>query len=179
MPVFFEDRNYRFFLNQLERYVLPFSHVYAYCLLKNHFHLLIKIRDDYELDRAISQNKEKSYYWHASNGFSSFLKSYTRAMNKAYNRTGPLFEPKFKRIHVENDYYFSRLIMYIHHNPVKHNLTNNFERYPHSSYKAHIYKAPTQLERNEVLSWFGGVEGYISFHQRGDSEKLPETLLAE
>ena len=106
MAVFLEDKNYRFFLNQLARYVLPFSQVYAYCLLKNHFHFLIKVRDELELDKAISQNKEKPYYWHVSNGFSSFLKSYTRAVNKVYDRSGPLFEPKFKRIHIDNDYYF-------------------------------------------------------------------------
>lgn len=179
MPVFFEERNYRFFLNQLEQYVLPFSHVYAYCLLKNHFHLLIKVRDDSALDVAIEQNKEKPYYWHVSNSFSSFLKSYTRAVNKAYNRTGPLFEPKFRRILVENDHYFSRLVMYIHHNPVKHNLVKDFEKYPHSSYSAHISSAPTKLERKEVLSWFGGVDQYVSFHQKDHPEKLLEILFGE
>lgn len=179
MPVFFEDKNYRFFLNQLERYVLPFSNVYAYCLLKNHFHLLIKVRDDYELDRTISQNKDKPYYWHVSNGFSSLLKSYTRAINKVYSRTGPLFEPKFKRIHVENDYYFSRLVMYIHHNPVKHNITRNFEKYLHSSYLSYISRAPTRLERKEVLSWFGGIEEFIAFHRGNSSNELPEVLLGE
>ena len=40
--IFIEDRNYAFFLSLIQKYILPISEVHAYCLLKNHFHLLIK-----------------------------------------------------------------------------------------------------------------------------------------
>jgi len=41
--VFFEERNYRHFLSLYAKYILPNADTYAYCLLRNHFHLLVRI----------------------------------------------------------------------------------------------------------------------------------------
>lgn len=169
--VFFESKNYHYFLQQYARYVKPFVHTFAYCLLNNHFHLLIRVKSEEELEKAISQAKEKPLYWHVSNGFSSFLQSYTRAVNKMYDRTGALFESPFKRIAVTNDAYFSQLIAYIHLNPVKHGFVKDLKEYPYSSYHAHLATSKTKLNRKEVLDWFGGEQAYTSFHSDQQSFK--------
>ena len=179
MPVFFEPKNYDYFLKQYALYVHPFVETFAYCLLGNHFHLLLRVRDVAQLDLAIKKNKEKPYYWHVSNGFSSFLKSYTRAMNAMYNRTGALFETPFKRIEVKEESYFSALIAYIHRNPEKHGLVKNFKSYPYSSYQAHLQEAPTFLSRQAVLDWFGGKEQYQAFHLQKKALPLTEEWLLE
>ncbi len=128
---------------------------------------------------VIGKDKEKSHYWHVSNGFSSFLQSYTRAMNKMYNRTGAIFETPFKRIEVKEDSYFSTLISYIHKNPEKHGLVDDFRDYPYSSYHAHLLDHTTKLSRSEVLEWFGGKEAYQNFHIETDNKLLDKNLLLE
>ncbi|RJE75044.1 MULTISPECIES: transposase [Reichenbachiella] len=163
--VFFASKNYDYFLQQYARYVHPWVRTYAYCLLNNHFHLLIQVKSEEELSAVMLKDKDKPSYWHVSNGFSSFLQGYTRAINKHYDRTGPLFERPFKRIAVTNNAYFSQLIRYIHHNPVKHGFVTDHKEYPYSSYHAHLATTSTKLYRREVLDWFGGKENYASFHE--------------
>lgn len=164
--VFFEEKNYHYFLKQYSRYVHPLVHTYAYCLLGNHFHILIKVRSGEHIRSVVQHNKEKEAYWHISNAFSSFLQSYTRAMNKMYHRKGPLFESPFKRIAVPEEAYFSRLLIYIHLNPEKHGIIDDYRNYPYSSYHAYReMEKNTKLNKAEVLAWFGGNKGFIDFHQ--------------
>lgn len=165
-PVFFEAKNYHYFLQQYAKYVFPFVETYSYCLLENHYHLLIRIRSEIELTNIIKTNLDKPLHWHVSNGFSSFLQSYTRSINKMYNRSGALFEAPFKRIEVEEESYFTTLIAYIHCNPQKHEIVTDFRDYSYSSYDAHLDNKQTKLQRTEVLNWFGGRDGYIHFHQQ-------------
>ncbi|MEL7002148.1 MAG: hypothetical protein AAFN93_05350 [Bacteroidota bacterium] len=176
--VFFEEKSYSYFLKQYAKYVNPFVDTFAYCLLSNHFHFLIRVRSAEELDTAVKKNLDKPHCWHVSNGFSSWLQSYTRAVNKMYNRTGSLFESPFKRIQVVDDAHFTQLISYIHQNPQKHGLVKDYREYPHSSYHAHLleYKS-SKLRRAEVLEWFGGNGGYIRFHQ--EQQKGLEELMNE
>ena len=150
-PVFFDEKNYGYFLQQYAKYVYPFVETYAYCLLGNHFHLLIRVRSAEELNKIIPKGNEKPHHWHVSNGFSSFLQSYTRAMNEMYDRTGAMFESPFKRIEVKEESYFSALISYIHKNPETHGLINDFRDYVHSSYHAHLLDKTTKLNRSQVL----------------------------
>ena len=72
-PVFFESKNYDYFLQQYARYVHPWVETFAYCLLGNHFHLLIRVRSEEQLSELIKKNSDKPLHWHVSNGFSSFF----------------------------------------------------------------------------------------------------------
>ena len=175
--VFFEEGNYHYFLEKYAQYVFPWVKTYAYCLLSNHYHLLVKVRDESELN--ITSNMDKSYTWHVSNAFSSFLQSYTRSMNKVYGRSGALFETPFKRIEVQNEAYFSKLVSYIHQNPQKHGIIADFKDYPHSSYWSHLSTTKqSKLERTDVLDWFGGDKQYQYFHNDGPAE-IEKKLMIE
>jgi len=163
---FFEERNYYYFLQKFSQFVNPFTYTFAYCLLGNHFHFLIRTKSEEEIRHYLNGKKqEKSVSWHLSNGFGSLFKSYAQAINKGYERTGGLFEEPFHRIEVAEDSYFTRLIFYIHYNPQKHGIVNDFKEYPYSSYSSHISQKHTKLQKTEVLNWFGGKEQYEKFHQ--------------
>lgn len=179
MPVFLELKNYDYFLQQYAKYVDPFVKTFAYCLLNNHFHFLIQVKSEKELTGVIQKDMEKPPYWHVSNGFSSFLQSYTRAVNKMAGRTGPLFEPRFKRIAINNDAYFSQLITYIHRNPEKHGFVSDFRDYPYSSYHAHLSHLKTKLNRKEVLDWFGGKNEYVQFHKDQSFQPIEQEWFLE
>ena len=86
-------------------------------------------------------------------------------MNKMYSRTGPLFESPFKRIVVEDEAYFSRLVTYIHQNPEKHGIIDDYRNYPYSSYHAYLEaEKATKLNKAEVLGWFGDYKGFTASH---------------
>lgn len=176
--IFFEEKNYHFFLEKYAQYVFPWVKTYAYCLLGNHYHLLIQVREENEI--TLPKDTDKSYDWFVSNAFSSFLKSYTRSMNKVYSRSGSLFESPFKRIEVTNDSYYSRLVSYIHQNPQKHGIIDDFKDYQHSSYHSHLSTSKnSKLERTDVLAWFGGENAYRDFHADEDARIEKELTLED
>ncbi|TAE38600.1 MAG: hypothetical protein EAY66_03845 [Sphingobacteriales bacterium] len=165
--IFLEEKNYAYFLQKYAQYIFPFFDTYAYCLLKNHFHLLVQAKPENDIRLFLNgKHKEKSISWILSNSFSSLFKSYAQAINKQYGRTGGLFEEPFHRIEVNSDSYFLRLIYYIHTNPQKHGFVLDFRDYKHSSYHSHLLTKTTKLKKENVLEWFGGKEGFIEFHSQ-------------
>ena len=154
--IFKEPRNYDLFLNLMKKYLLKVADVYAYCLMNNHFHLLVRIKDASDIEEI--NLREKPHL-----GFSHFLNSYTQSINKAYNRKGSLFQEHLKRVRVTDDDYFTQLIAYIHLNPVKHGFSDDL-KYPYSSYNAITSDKKTLLRRNEVLHRFGDIENFKHWH---------------
>ncbi|MGB0880306.1 MAG: transposase [Polaribacter sp.] len=148
--VFLDELNYSYFLNLVKKYLVPISKIYCYCLLKNHFHILLRIDDD-------SIN--------ASQRFSNLFNAYTKAINKKYGRTGSLFEKPFKRIKISDEEYLKKLILYIHLNPEKHQISEDFKEYKHSSYQAILSTNKTDLAREDVISLFDDIENFIETHQ--------------
>ena len=144
------------FLQLIKKYLLKVADIYAYCLLSNHFHLLVRMKD--ESDIVEKSMKEKPYL-----GFSHFLNSYAQIINKAYNRKGSLFQEHLKRIRVTDDDYFIQLVAYIHLNPIKHGLSDNLS-YPYSSYNAMISNKKTLIKREDVLNYFEDIENFKYWH---------------
>ena len=97
--------------------------------------------------------------------FSNLFNAYTKAINKAYGRTGSLFAERFGRIAVTSDRYFLQLITYIHLNSQKHGFVDDFREWPWSSYHALRGAGDTRLDRTEVLGWFGNRAQFESLHR--------------
>jgi REP element-mobilizing transposase RayT len=153
--IFIEERNYAYFMKLYGKYVSPVAETYAYCLLCNHFHLMVRINDC-----------QSSKDWQSSSrAFSNLFSTYTKAINKAYQRTGSLFEKPFKRKPITNERYYKALVAYIHQNPQIHGLIDDFRDWPFSSYQAMISREPTQLAREVTLAWFDGSRGLVQSHE--------------
>ena len=151
--IFMNDENKSFFLKQLDKYLTDKISIFAYCLMDNHFHMVVRIDDE---EKIVKQS------------FSNFFNSYAKAFNKQNDRTGSLFEKHFKRIRLDEEEYLKNLIVYVHLNP-KHHLDLNFEDYKFSSYKSILSSRETKLNRNEVLELFGGLGNFIFCHnERND-----------
>ena len=163
--IFLEDKNYNYFLLKYAIYVYTFVETHAYCLLKNHFNFLIKVRSESEIRNFLNgKNEAKTIEWIISNAFSSLFKSYSQAINKVYNRSGGLFEEPFHRIEIDNNKYLSKLIWYIHYNPQKHGFVNDFRDYPFSSYHSFLSNKMTKLEKDKVIFNFGDLRSFIKYH---------------
>lgn len=184
--IFKEERNYTYFLDKYAKCISPIADTYAYCLLKNHFHLAVKIKTEQEILDFYLKKKNVGVVQNLPDAikiinqqFAVLFNGYAQAINKAYNRTGGLFEESFRRIMVNNDYYFTELVYYIHHNPQKHGFVNDFRDYHHSSYHSHLSIALTKLKRDEVLEWFGNRSEYEKFHLRNQNLKNLDKFIIE
>ena len=171
--IFKEERNYSYFLQKYAQFVEPVAQTYAYCLLRNHFHLLVRTKPESEIRKEAFLQKEgflekkhedKSIEWILSNAFASFFKSYAISINKAHKRTGALFEEPFLRKEVNSYQYFTSVLAYVHQNAQHHGFVKDFRDYPHSSYQSFLLAKTTRLQKAYVLDWFGGVDAYQGFH---------------
>lgn len=186
--IFIEERNYRFFMQRYARYVDPVADTYAYSLLRNHFHGLIRTRTIEEqktwqlqavrvrdAQRTIAAFKPKD----PSQQIGNLLNSYTKAINEAYGRTGSLFQHPFGRIEVTTEAYLRNLVTYIHQNPQKHGLATDFRLWPYSSYNVLWTDKPTRLQRDEVIEWFTNRQVFVEIHEQPISEVLLAPLVLE
>lgn len=186
--IFKHEENYSYFLKKYDRYISPIADTYAYCLLNNHFHFLIKAKAESEILNPLNPNrghnpvrvgKTLNATKRISQQFSNLFNGYTQAFNKQHDRTGKLFELPFRRIAVESDPYFSMLIYYIHANPQKHGLISDFREWPHSSYHSHLSDRPTKLNRQEVIQWFGERKEFLEFHASFQDVRLISPIILD
>jgi len=179
--IFREEKNYSFFLDKYRQYIVPVADTMSFCLMPNHFHILIRVKKHGVIEKLIlnrpkgqkeftkadnAQEKENYVALFLSKQFSNLFSSYTQAYNLVYARKGSLFLKNFKRKPIEHDDYFIRLVNYIHRNPVNHGFVNKPQQWKYSSYNAIVSDQPTLVKREEVLYWFGGLASFMYNHLR-------------
>ncbi|MFN0213895.1 MAG: transposase [Saprospiraceae bacterium] len=158
--IFREERNYAYFLKQWKKHISPVADTYAYCLLGNHFHVLIRVKESILAEKMSDMSRMNQAEQHLAN----FFNAYAKGFNKTYSRSGKLFEERFKKKKVTSNRYFTQLIYYIHSNAQRHGFIHDFREYPHSSFPSILSERPTKLFRQEVLDWFGGTDQFKAFH---------------
>jgi putative transposase len=174
-PIFKETTNYEHFLSLYDKYISPIAQTYAWVLMGNHFHLLVRIKRHDEiiknpqgfknlegLNVGLDMNLEKRI----NQQFSNLFNAYTKAFNKRYFRTGSLFEHTFHRKLIDTDEYLRQVILYIHNNPIHHGFCKHPIEYPWSSYLTCTSDKATKLKRDEVIAWFGGIANYEEEHRK-------------
>ncbi|MFN0291440.1 transposase [Pedobacter helvus] len=158
--IFLDEENYLFFLSKFKKYLMPNVDVFAYCLMPNHFHFFIRINHLSAFEKGIK----------------NFFISYAKAINKKYDRVGSLFQGRYKISEINSDAYFTRIITYIHQNPLVSNLVSSLEDYRFSSYKSYLSpQRDSLLKREEVLDWFGGINNFIKYHEEIETYEVLKT----
>jgi REP element-mobilizing transposase RayT len=188
--LFRSNENYPFFLERYSHYIPPIADTFAYCLMPNHLHLMVRIKGEVEVLeylRTKGSNPDPTLQGFKTLGgfsrvishrFSHLFNSYTQSFNKYYGRKGSLFIPNFKRKKIHSDSYFATLIAYIHYNPVHHGFTKHPAEWPHSSWHAYVQQRKTRIRREEAIEWFGSRQEFFRAHRKIRIGKL-ETLFEE
>jgi len=175
--LFKNNGNYIYFLKKYAKYISPVADTFAYCLLPNHFHIALRIKDEQQIENTIKTDlKIKStnkldYKKYISKQFSNLFSSYTQAFNRQNERTGTLFERPFKRLHIDSNNYFREIIHYIHFNPVHHGFVEDLRDWKYSSFESFFSEKATLLKRAEVIDWFNNKEDFYTFHKKEIKEK--------
>lgn len=170
--LFYSEKNYEFFLRRFDLYLSDYVETYAFCLLPNHFHLLISIKESELI-------KENGKTMNVSQAFHRLFTSYSKAINKQENRHGSLFENPFKRKEITDTSYLTNLVFYVHANPQLHGFTDNFRTYFWSSFTKIMNDKPSKLRKQEVLDWFDDKDNYLFFHEQKMEFSILSNLLLE
>ncbi len=144
--------------------------IFAYCLMPNHFHFLLRQEEEKGVSRFIS----------------NFCNSFSKYINTKLKRTGPLFERPFRATHIENEEQLIHVSRYIHLNPVTSYLieSNDLPLYQWSSYQEYLSNRPKICDPSIVLSNFKNVNAYRNFvlnqvEYARELEKIKHLLLEE
>lgn len=202
--IFFTRENYLFFLEKLRKYILPHADVLAWCLMPNHFHLMISVNrveveiiDPMTLVHRINNqdsnithpmnsshrmsSKEPAKYRSLNDSIAIMLRSYTRAINKQYQKHGSLFEqhtkalcltepqgvsPAYFNTHfgamgnldLPETNYLNVCFDYIHLNPVSAKLVAEPEDWEFSSYRDYFCRRKGKLINRELAGELGLIE---------------------
>lgn len=180
--VFYRSENTAYFLKKYNHYLQPLLDTYAYSLLPNHFHLLVRVKPANEiigvgaaqlpgfknLENLVSLGDgaaiARSISEMVSNQFRLMFMSYAKAINKQEQRVGSLFQKNFKRVGVRSEAHLVNLVLYLHANPQLHGLCDDFREWTDSSYLSHLSERHTRLCRDEVMGWFGGRAAFVQRH---------------
>lgn len=145
----------------------PLVEIVCFCLMPNHFHMLIKQIEN--------------------NGISTFLSklsnSYTKYFNTKYKRVGPLFQGSFKAVRIEDDEQLLHVSRYIHLNPLIDYLTRDLKTYPYSSYTEFLGLKKGFCKKDIILDNFKTPSDYEKFvldqEDYGRSIKRMERMIQE
>jgi putative transposase len=176
--LFLSNENYRFFLQKYNEYLSAYVGTFAWCLLPNHFHLIIRVKDSSIIRNYLSGvnsqelvTTEKAFLKNEISlndlivsAFKRFFQSYSLSFNVQYKRQGNLFYKPFKRVEINKEEHFTQAIIYTHANPVKHGITKDLASWRWSSYQSFLSNSSTQLLRDEVLEWFGSKKEFERIH---------------
>jgi len=138
--IFQIDRDYKRFLELLGEFCDRFEiDLWSYVLMGNHYHLLLK---------TMRGNLSAAMQWLGT--------AYSTWFNRRHERSGHLFQGRFKSFVVEEEDYLHRLILYVHRNPVRARLVDRLADYRWSSYRYLAYdaKSPPWVQRESVLHLF-------------------------
>ena len=179
--IFFNRENYFFFLGKMKEYILPYADIMAWCLMPNHFHWMVYVREtDIFRSRGATQSRTPTISDNISfnKSIGILLASYTRAINNQENITGSLFREKTKaecltafngitpsfyntefgtimNITDPEKEYPQICFNYIHNNPVKAGLVKSAEDWEFSSFQDICGMRNGKLINRERINEFG------------------------
>jgi len=123
--------------------------ILAYCLMPNHFHLLLQQKKEFGISRFMAD----------------FTNSYTKYFNAKHERVGPLFQGLFKAVHIESDEQLMHIVRYIHLNPVVSYICSleNLENFPYSSYREYLSSNLHPFVSPISLDFFKSIDQFKEF----------------
>ncbi|MBI4529706.1 MAG: transposase [Deltaproteobacteria bacterium] len=158
--IFMEDKGRQSFLDLLADIGRLWKvEIYAYCLMDNHYHLLLSTPTG-GLSRAMRH----------LDGI------YTQKFNRVHHCDGPLFRGRYKAILIDAEEYFLSVVRYIHQNPLGAGVISDIDQYRWSSHWGYLNKkqCPEWLDTHSVMSRFGGLKEYQRFMHEEIEEQIEE-----
>lgn len=182
VPLFKNDKERMFFLQKWNRFISIIAEVWAYCLLNNHTHFIIKTKTEEEvltqlrqlnpeqitkaIDGYLKTPTEEIFRSIMERQVNSFLVSYTNTYNNYIQRKGGLFQQPFRRLFINDEAHLQQAIICTHANAQKHGLVNHFSEHRWHSYYSVLNHDTDFINAAAVLEFFGGEQNFEQVHKQ-------------
>lgn len=161
--IFFTERNYQFFLYKMSLFFREKAVVLAYCLMPNHYHLLVQIKSADFIQKSLQP----------------FLISYSLSVNHDQDRIGPLFQGRYQANLVGDDAYLLDCVKYIHLNPVQAGLVRTPQEWVYSSYREYASRNNKSfVDTSLVMQLFDSINDFRGFSE-SDIESYKSKYFSE
>ncbi|MEP6726634.1 MAG: hypothetical protein ABJC98_12485 [Bacteroidota bacterium] len=181
--LFRNDKDRICFLEKFSQFTQSIFNHQAYCMLDNHVHFIISVKDNSLLQQAIAGMNDgkktvamKRFLSEPANELftgglierqiNSFMVSYANIYNKTYRRNGGLFQSPFRRSTINGDAHLQQAIIYVHANAQKHGLIKDYRDYPYSSYNEMLSGKSLFVDVSGIINFFGGNKKFIELHEQ-------------
>jgi putative transposase len=180
IPLFKTEKEHLFFLEKWKRFTDPVFETWAYSLLDNHTHFIIKVKQQEEVIQMLSDLKEdaktkviREFLEKKEDSqigpiierqVNSFMVSYANTYNNIIERKGGLFQQPFRRSLIATETHLQQAIVYVHANAQKHRLVKDFKTHRFNSYHAILERNESIVNSTAVLNFFDGIDKFISIH---------------
>ena len=151
-------------ITDLEKRMPAVSEIYAYCIMSNHMHLMLKVTaEPPEFSKALGD----------------VLNAYAKWYNTLNHRMGSIFVKPFKRRIVISSDDLTWLPWYIHRNPLHHHLTTDWQAFPWSSFRFYLepQTAPSFLNTSFLLNQYGSLQQMLAHHQVASASWIENELV--
>lgn len=165
--IFRTDRNYLYFKRKLEL-LSGFCHILAYCIMPDHFHLMINISQKRNGINRFSTPANPTGMQVMSRKIGTILSSYSQGFNKEHGRTGSCFQPRTKSQSLGN--YAISCFHYIHNNPVKACLVTHPKNWKYSSYHEYLKNENGMCDKIMAHQLLGIPQGNKNFNTFVDDD---------
>lgn len=160
--IFFSKNNYEYFTYKMAFHFQEKARILAYCLMPNHFHLLVKVVEPDFIQR----------------GLQPFMIAYTRAINNEQDRVGSLFQGHYQSNLIDDDSYLLECVKYIHLNPVRARLVEKPQDWEYSSYKQYISKSKlTMIDSSFIYRFFDTTNEFVEFSEGDNGNNEPKFFI--
>lgn len=182
IKLFQEHSNYFVFQERFKDFTGLCFDVWSYCLLSNHTHHIIQVKEKNDIIKSIEQlpieertTSMQSFLIDTDNEIlfdamivrqmNRFLVSYANNVNNRRKRKGGTFQKPFRRRMIENDSHLQQAIIYTNANAQKHQLIDDYKKFRYSSYSEILAGDQNFIEPQKVINFFGSIEKFIKVHQ--------------
>ena len=149
-----------FFLEKFNQYLGSYVEVLSWCLIPNHFHFLIRIK---EADDMPPLPEDKDLHTILTRKFKNFFISYSMSLKKMFDLPGNVFAQKYKHVRLYTEKDVRYVLLYIHRNPQHHGV-GEWQTYLWSSYPQLMVSSEKDEKVRFVLGLFGGRDGFEKAH---------------
>ncbi|MEM1271401.1 MAG: hypothetical protein AAGI08_15260 [Bacteroidota bacterium] len=164
---FLDEKDYREFVLRLRHYLDEYLEVFSYCLMGNHYHLVVRVRDRQLVYEAALRDDmdgpKMSVHAIVCERLRRFVLSYVAYVNRRHARKGSLFSPKPQRKLVDEIDYLKHLVYYVNANPELHGFTDDFTSYPFSSWAELDCGYGAWIPVETVYEWYDGRAGLLRY----------------
>jgi hypothetical protein len=171
----------------MQAFLCPVSEILSYALMRNHFHIVLRIKSDEEIGWLIPKHagsEDPFIKWSTTFALPAqanrrkpeiqfmlrhMFGAYSKWFNVRYRRSGKLFEERFERKVIHSEAYLRQLIVYVNRNPEHHGIIA-YREYQWISYFGLIEPGPSWLAKEFIIDLFGNLQTFVAAMDKTDCD---------